>query len=101
MHYIWKPGRARHQRHLYDFEPERSHKQKQGSRGGAGLGEESTSLISYTLSGVEWVSMGCLLGFGRQETTGQRGKAGLGYEPLESSLPHWTESKHRANRCSL
>lgn len=79
MRYIWKPGRARHQRHLYDFEPEWSHKQKQGSKGGAGLGGESTSLISYTLSGVEWVSMSCLLGFGRWEPAGQReSKWGLG-----------------------
>lgn len=75
MHSIWKPGRAPHQRHLYDFEPEWSHKQKQGSRREAGLGGESTSLISYywvVLSGYPWAACWAL-GDGRLQGRGNSG----------------------------
>lgn len=100
MHYIWKPGRTPHQRHLCDFEPEWSHKQKQGSRGGAGLGGESNSLISSALSGVEWASVSCLLGFGRWETAGQRERRAQVWAFGVLSAGR-TEGGHRADRCSL
>lgn len=90
IHYIWKPERARHQRHLYDVESEWSHKQNQGSRGGAGLGGESTSLISYTLSAAERVPRSCLLGFGRPETVGQReSRLGCGHFGVLSASLNW------------